>query len=54
MKRYTYIIYVVAMLFIVACNNRKSSGDVFQGDMENVVDAAVTESIKPWNELVCP
>ena len=44
MKRYTCIIYAVAMLFLVACNNRKSSGDVFQGDMENVVD---TDSFHP-------
>ena len=38
MKRYTYFIYVVAMLFMLACNSRKSSGDVFQSDMEIVVD----------------
>ena len=35
MRRYTYIIYTVAMLFMVACNSRKSSGDVFQGYREN-------------------
>lgn len=33
--RYTYFIYVVAMLFMVACNSRKSPGDVFQSNMEN-------------------
>jgi len=38
MKRYTYFIYVVAVLFMLACNSRKSSGDVFQSDMEIVVD----------------
>ena len=38
MKRYTYIIYVVVMLFMVACSGRKSSGDVFQSDMENVTE----------------
>lgn len=26
------------MLFMVACNSRKSSGDVFQSDTENVAD----------------
>ena len=44
MKRYTYIIYAVAILFIVACNNRKSSGDVFQSDMENIAE---TDSLLP-------
>ena len=45
MKRYTCIIYAVAMLLLVACNNRKSSGDVFQGDMENVVDTLLVFGI---------
>ena len=43
MRKYTYIIYTVAMLFMVACNSRKSSGDVFQSDMENVAD---TDSLR--------
>ena len=43
MRKYTFIIYTVAMLFIVACNSRKSSSDVFQGDMENVAD---TDSLR--------
>ena len=43
MKRSTYFIYVVAMLFMVACNSRKGSGDVFQTDMENVAD---TDSLR--------
>ena len=30
MRRYTYIIYAVVMLFMVACNSRRSSGDVFK------------------------
>jgi len=43
MRKYTYIIYFAAMLFMVACNSRKSSSDVFQGDMENVAD---TDSLR--------
>jgi len=31
MRKYTFIIYTVAMLFMVACNSRKSQSDVFQG-----------------------
>ena len=44
MKRYTYILYAVAILFVVACNSRKSSDAGFQGDMENVAD---TDSLHP-------
>ncbi len=44
MKRYTYIIYAVAILFVVACNSRKGSGDVFQSDMENIAE---TDSLLP-------
>ena len=43
MRRYTYIKYAVVMLFMVACNSRRSSDDVFQGDMENVAD---TDSLR--------
>ena len=44
MKRYTYIIYAVAMLFIVACNSRKNANDVPQDDAEIV---AGTDSLRP-------
>ena len=50
MRKYTYIIYFAAMLFMVACNSRKSSDDVFQGDMENVAD---TDSLR-FDTLHCP
>lgn len=38
MKIYTYIIYVVAILFVIACNSRKSASVVLKSDMENVDD----------------
>ncbi len=34
MKIYTYIIYVVAILFVIACNSRKSASVVPKSDME--------------------
>ena len=44
MKRYTYIIYTAAMLFVVACNSRKNANDVSQDDAEMV---AGTDSLRP-------
>ena len=44
MKRYTYIIFAVAMLFMVACNSRKSGNDVFINDVENVANI---DSLRP-------
>ncbi len=41
MRRYTYIIYSVAMLFMVACNSRKSTSDV------NTDDVNIMESVRP-------
>jgi len=43
MRKYTFFIYAVAMLFMVACNSRKSSGDVIQSDMENISE---TDSLR--------
>ena len=44
MKKYTYIIYAVSMLFVLACNNRRSTSDIPQDDAENVVDK---DSLRP-------
>ena len=44
MKRYTYIIYAITILFVVACNSKKSGNYVFRDDMENIVDA---DSLRP-------
>ena len=44
MKKCIYIIYAVAMLFLMACNNRKSADAVFQGDAENFVES---DSLRP-------
>ncbi len=44
MRKYTYIIYFAAMLFMVACNSRKNANDVPQDDAEIV---AGTDSLRP-------
>jgi len=45
MKKIKFTIYAVfSLLFIVACNSRKSANEVFQSDVE---DVAMSDSLRP-------